>query len=76
MIEPFKYLVQPVALERDGTTGRAVRELPGSTVTVYDAEQAAQAIVEFELQLGQLQQEEEVVTDADRADGHPEHQLR
>lgn len=50
-IEPFKYLLQPVALERDPETGRIVRELPGETLAVYSAAQAAEVIAEFETQL-------------------------
>lgn len=54
MIEPFKYLLQPVALERDPDTGRAVREMPGQVLTVYDAAEAADAIARFELELAAL----------------------
>lgn len=54
MIEPLKYLIQPVAYERDDETGRVLRELPGETVTVYSAEQAAEAIEQFEQKLSAL----------------------
>lgn len=48
MIEPLKYLLQPVAYERDNETGRVLREIPAETVVVYSAEQAAAAIEKFE----------------------------
>ena len=57
MIEPMKYLIQPVAVERDPDTGRITREIPGEVITVYNAAQAAEAIVEFEAQLERLNQE-------------------
>lgn len=47
MIEPFKYLIQPVAVER-GENGRVVREMPGEVIAVYNADQAVEAIREFE----------------------------
>jgi hypothetical protein len=50
MIEPFKYIIQPVAIERDDG-GRVTREIPGEMVSVYNAEQAVEAITEFEQQL-------------------------
>jgi hypothetical protein len=50
VIEPFKYLIQPVAIER-GEDGRIVREVPGETVSVYSAEQALQLVEQFEAQL-------------------------
>lgn len=50
MIEPFKYLLQPVALERNGT-GRVLREVPAEIVIVYNAEQAAEAIANFEAEI-------------------------
>lgn len=49
-VEPFKYLLQPVALERNGS-GRVVQEIPASVLTVYSAEQAADAIRAFEEQI-------------------------
>lgn len=52
-IEPFKYLVQPVAVERDDN-GRVVREMPAEVVSVYSAEQAVQAITEFESTLEEM----------------------
>lgn len=55
-VEPFKYLLQPVALERNGT-GRVLRELPAPVLTVYNAEQAAEAVREFEAQLVNHNQE-------------------
>lgn len=51
-IRPFKYLLQPVAVEQDDETGRLLRELPAEPVTVYNGEQALKAIEEFEMQLG------------------------
>jgi len=55
MIEPLKYLIQPVAYERDDETGRVLREMPGETVVVFSAEQAVSAIDQFEAQLVELQ---------------------
>lgn len=52
MIKPFKYLIQPVALEFDGD--RIVREVPAETVTVYDSEQARDAIEQFVAKLSEL----------------------
>ena len=54
MIEPLKYLLQPVAYERDDETGRVVREVPGQVLTVFSAEQAAEAVTLFERQLQEL----------------------
>lgn len=53
MIEPFKYMIQPVALERD-ESGRVIREIPGEILSVYSAEKAAEAIESFEEQLARL----------------------
>lgn len=55
MIEPLKYLIQPVAYERDDESGRVLRELPGETIVVFSAEQAASAIEQFEANLVELQ---------------------
>lgn len=49
-------MLQPVALER-GPDGRVVRELPGETLTVYNAAAAAEAIAEFEQRLATLNEE-------------------
>jgi hypothetical protein len=49
-IEPFKYLVQPVAIERD-QDGHITREVAGETVAVYSLEQATALIERFELEL-------------------------
>jgi len=54
MIEPLKYLLQPIAYERDDETGRVLREIPGETVAVYSAEQAKEAIEQFEQKLNEL----------------------
>jgi Ser/Thr protein kinase RdoA (MazF antagonist) len=54
MIEPLRYLIQPIAYERDDETGRVIREIPGQVVTVYTANQAADAVMEFENALKQL----------------------
>lgn len=67
MIEPFKYLLQPVALERNGT-GRVVREVPGETLSVYSADEAADAIRKFEQALQE-------VTHAERREESHEDQL-
>jgi hypothetical protein len=56
MIEPFKYLIQPVAIERD-ENGRILREIPGEILSVYSATQAETAIKEFETQLDQLNEQ-------------------
>jgi hypothetical protein len=50
MIEPFKYLIQPVAVERD-EAGRIVAERPAQTLAVYSAAEAVQAIEQFEQEL-------------------------
>jgi hypothetical protein len=50
MIEPFKYLIQPVALERD-PDGHIVREVSAEPVAVYSLEQAVALIERFELEL-------------------------
>lgn len=54
MIEPFKYLLQPVAYER-GDDGRVIREIAGEPLVVFNAEQAAQAIMMFEQNLAAQQ---------------------
>lgn len=46
-IEPLKFLLQPVAYERDDETGRVVREIPAQVFTVFSAEEAAFAVNEF-----------------------------
>jgi hypothetical protein len=56
MIEPFKYLIQPVAVER-GEDGRIVREIIGETVSVYNIDKAVELIREFEEQINNLEQE-------------------
>lgn len=53
-VEPFKYLIQPVALER-GEDGKVLRERPAEVISVYSADQAVQAITEFEQQILELQ---------------------
>ena len=53
LIEPFKYLIQPVAIERD-ETGRVIAERAGEVVTVFTAEDAARAVTEFEATLAQI----------------------
>lgn len=53
-IEPLKFLIQPVAYERDDETGRVLREMPGQVVTVFSAEQAAEAVTLFERELREL----------------------
>ena len=54
MIEPFKYLLQPVAIERNDE-GRIVREMPGEVIAVYSREQAVEAIEMFENKLKEIQ---------------------
>ena len=53
-VEPFKYLIQPVAIERDESSGRVTREIPGEVLTVFTAEDAQRAVTEFEATLAQL----------------------
>jgi hypothetical protein len=57
-VEPFKYLLQPVAVERDDETGRIVKEHPAQVVTVFTAEDAARAVVEFEKALVEMTQQQ------------------
>jgi len=54
-LEPLKYLIQSVAIERDGD--RIVAERVAQVVTVFNAEQAVQAIHEFEQQIEQINRE-------------------
>jgi hypothetical protein len=54
-VEPFKYLLQPVALERDEETGRVLREIPGQPVTVFSAEACMEAAELFERGLAEAQ---------------------
>jgi len=57
-LEPLKYLIQPVAIERDTDTGRIVREVPAETMTVYSVEEAAALIVKFESDIGEFNSRE------------------
>jgi hypothetical protein len=50
MLEPFKYLIQPVAIDRD-QDGNIIREVAGETVAVYSLQQATALIERFELEL-------------------------
>jgi hypothetical protein len=52
-IEPFKYMIQPVAIERDDA-GQVRREIPGEVLNVYSLAQAMEAITAFEQQLKQM----------------------
>jgi len=47
MLETLKYLIQPVAIERD-ENGRILREVPGETKSAYSLEQIQQLVAEFE----------------------------
>lgn len=58
MPEPFKYLIQPVAIERD-ENGQVRREIPGEVLSVYSLEQAVEAITTFEEQLKKLSERSE-----------------
>lgn len=49
-VEPFKYLIQPVAVER-GDDGRVLREVPAEVIAVYNQDQAVEAILGFEKHL-------------------------
>lgn len=69
MIEPFKYLIQPVAIERDDT-GRVTREMPGEVFNVFSAAQAAEAIVEFEAQIEKLNEEAQDAGDGSNGAQH------
>jgi hypothetical protein len=53
-VEPFKYLIQPVAIERDEESGRITREVPGEVLVVFCAEDAERAVTGFEAALKQL----------------------
>jgi hypothetical protein len=53
MIEPFKYILQAVAIERDDDTGRIVREIPAEPVFVYSAAEAMEAVTKFEENLAE-----------------------
>jgi hypothetical protein len=53
VIERLKFLLQPVAIERDDD-GKIVREMPAEVITVYSAEQAALAVTEFEAALAEM----------------------
>jgi len=53
-IEPFKYLIQPVAIER-GEDGRITRELPGETLSVFNVDDAVKLITEFERLISEQQ---------------------
>jgi hypothetical protein len=72
-VEPFKYLLQPVAVERDDKTGRIIREMPGEVIAVFSASQAVEAIAEFEKQIVQLTERNE---NGSRADNEVEDQVR
>jgi hypothetical protein len=73
-IEPFKYLIQAVAIERDDA-GRIVAERIAEVVTVFNAEQAAEAVREFERAVTQIttegEQHEPDQQDNGRAEGDP-----
>lgn len=73
MIEAYKWLIQPIAIERDDETGRVTRELPGQVVTVFTADDAARAVTEFEAAIQQLQ---EGASDASNGDGRVADHLR
>jgi len=75
MIEPLKYLIQPVAYERDVETGRVIREMPGETITVFSADQAMTAILEFERQVERIQEQKEATNASDPGD-NARNQLR
>jgi hypothetical protein len=57
-LEPFKYLVQPVAIERDDN-GRIAREVPGETLNFYEIAAIPEALRQFEQQLATMQNGEE-----------------
>lgn len=52
-VEPFKWLLQPVCVERD-ESGRVTREIPGEILQVFSAAQAVEAIDEFEAKLQEM----------------------
>lgn len=69
-VEPFKYMIQPVAIERDDA-GQIRREIPGEVVSVYSLTQAIEAITMFEEQLKQMTQRSDNGSnpnDSDRSD--------
>lgn len=59
MLEPLKYLIQCVAIERDPLTQRVVREVPAETISVFSAEEAHEKITQFEHELRNLNEREE-----------------
>jgi hypothetical protein len=61
LIEPFKYILQIVALERDDETGKIVREVPSEPFVAYAPEQIINAVLKFEDQI--VQQREGVSTE-------------
>jgi len=58
MLEPLKYLIQCVAIERDPLTQRVVREVPAETISVFSAEEAHEKITQFEHELRNLNERE------------------
>jgi len=56
VIEPFKYLIQPVALERD-EHGRVIAERIAQPVTAYNLTQVTKVVYDFEQEIERLNQE-------------------
>lgn len=50
MIEPFKYVITPVAIERDDD-GKVLREIVGEAASAYSLTQATELIKSFEQQI-------------------------
>lgn len=56
MLEPFKYMIQCVAIERD-EQGQIVREVPAETQSAYRVEQAQEIITKFQQEIARLNSE-------------------
>lgn len=56
MIKPFKYVVQPVAVEVD-ESGRPTREVIGQAVDLYTPDQVVDFIITIETQLASAAEE-------------------
>ena len=56
MLEVLKFLIQPVAIERDAN-GKIIREVPGEVISIFDPAKAAEAMQGFEMQIRNLNQQ-------------------
>jgi len=53
MLEVLKFLIQPVAIERDAN-GKIIREVPGDVISIFDPAKAEEAMRGFEMQIRNL----------------------